>query len=78
MDYAKGAFTGVCAFSVEALEDGHYSRLGMRFRARPRGPVALLARVAPIDVEHSRAARDAFARMAALLETEHTEAGRFP
>lgn len=77
LDYVEGVFSGVCFFSVKAMEDGSASRLRMHFRARPRKWVALLARVAPIDVEHSRAARKAFATLAEILEQESTKAEQY-
>lgn len=76
LDYVGGVFAGVCFFSVEELEEGSSTKLRMHFRVRPRKWVALLARVAPIDIEHSRAARAAFANLADMLERESAKSGR--
>ncbi|MDS1272455.1 SRPBCC family protein [Lipingzhangella sp. LS1_29] len=73
--YVSGAFHGSAEFSLEPVGDGARTRLGLRFQARPRGWVRLLAGLAPVDQEHSRAAHAAFAALATLLaaEQDHLE-----
>ncbi|MGW7575766.1 SRPBCC family protein [Streptomyces sp. NPDC054765] len=66
--YVHGAFRGSAEFTVGPLEDGG-TRLALRFRARPHGGFALLARLVDVGAQHSRATRAAFARLNARLST---------
>ncbi|MFG3053348.1 SRPBCC family protein [Kitasatospora sp. NPDC048239] len=66
-DYVAGAFRGSSEFRLTAVDGGARTRLSMAFQAAPQGWLRLLAKVADIGAEHSRATRNAFAHLDALL-----------
>lgn len=75
VDYVDGVFRGESTFHLAPLEGGRRTRLGMHFRGEPHGWLRLLARVAPIDVEHSKSTRTAFGALSVLLAEEGAAAG---
>jgi len=75
VEYVHGVFRGPSEFVLDPLDGGRRTRLGMHFRARPHGWLKPLARMAPIDVEHSRATRAAFSSLARILSEDHALPG---
>ncbi|MFE0642332.1 SRPBCC family protein [Streptomyces sp. NPDC058877] len=69
IEYVDGSFRGPASFTLQPLPDGR-TRLAMHFAARPHGPLTLLAKVADLGAEHSRAALAAFAALDRQLSTE--------
>lgn len=71
LEYVEGAFRGTAEFTLAPLDDGG-TRLAMRFRARPHGGLAVLARLVDIGAQHTRATRAAFGRLGRLLPAAPT------
>ncbi|MFD7120508.1 SRPBCC family protein [Streptomyces sp. NPDC056652] len=67
VEYVDGAFRGPSDFILEPLDDGHRTRVSMHFRGRPHGKLKLLAKVADIGAEHSKATLAAFGSLNTLL-----------
>ncbi|MEU0283736.1 SRPBCC family protein [Streptomyces sp. NPDC088147] len=67
VEYVDGAFRGPSDFILEPLDDGHRTRVSMHFRGRPHGRLKLLAKVADIGAEHSKATLAAFGSLNTLL-----------
>lgn len=65
-DYVGGGFSGVSTYRLEPLADGR-TRLQMHFLAEPKGPVRILAKLADIALEHTKATRAAFELLDAQL-----------
>ncbi|MFF3751673.1 SRPBCC family protein [Streptomyces sp. NPDC002018] len=60
VEYVDGVFRGPADFVLEPLAEGRRTRISMHFRGRPHGKLKLLAKVADIGAEHSKAALAAF------------------
>ncbi|MFD5029092.1 SRPBCC family protein [Streptomyces sp. NPDC058220] len=60
VEYVDGVFRGPADFILEPLDDGRRTRITMHFRGRPHGKLKLLAKVADIGAEHSKATLGAF------------------
>ncbi|MFE2597519.1 SRPBCC family protein [Streptomyces sp. NPDC057617] len=67
VEYVDGVFRGPADFILEPLEEGRRTRITMHFRGRPHGKLKLLAKVADIGAEHSKATQAAFAALNAQL-----------
>ncbi|MEO3870720.1 SRPBCC family protein [Nonomuraea sp. B12E4] len=66
-EYVDGAFRGSAEFVLDPVDGGRRTRLSLRFSAAPQGGLRLLAKVADIGLQHSKATQDAFANLNALL-----------
>ncbi|MFD7898152.1 SRPBCC domain-containing protein [Streptomyces sp. NPDC059479] len=68
VEYVDGDFRGPADFILEPLDDGRRTRIAMHFRARPHGgKLKLMAKVADIGAEHSKAALAAFVALGKQL-----------
>lgn len=67
VEYVEGVFRGPSDFLLEPLDGGRRTRLGMHFRGRPHGWLKVLAKVADIGAEHSKATSAAFATLGGVL-----------
>jgi uncharacterized protein YndB with AHSA1/START domain len=70
VEYVDGAFRGVSDFVLDPVDDGARTRIGMHFRGRPHGWLRVLAKVADIGAEHSRATSAAFVSLNRVLAKE--------
>ncbi|MGY0490662.1 SRPBCC family protein [Streptomyces sp. WG-D5] len=75
VDYVDGVFRGTSDFVVEPL-DGGRTKVGMHFVGRPHGWLKLLAKVADIGAEHSKATSAAFVALGHVLAEERDRAAR--
>ncbi|MFI5756900.1 SRPBCC domain-containing protein [Streptomyces sp. NPDC051569] len=75
VEYVDGVFRGPASFTLEPLDGGHRTRISMHFQGRPNGKLKLLAKVADIGAEHSKAAQAAFAALDAKLAGARTRVG---
>lgn len=66
-DYVAGDFRGSSEFAVDPVDEGRRTRLSMHFRGQPHGRMRLLARLADVGQQHSKATQEAFANLNALL-----------
>jgi uncharacterized protein YndB with AHSA1/START domain len=73
VEYVDGVFRGVSDFLLDPVDAGRRTRIGMHFRGRPSGWLKILAKVADIGAEHSKATSEAFVRMGRLLEQRRAQ-----
>ncbi|MEV0040363.1 SRPBCC family protein [Streptomyces sp. NPDC050804] len=67
VEYVDGVFRGPADFILEPLDEGRRTRITMHFQGRPHGKLKLLAKVADIGAEHSKAAQAAFVSLGRQL-----------
>lgn len=72
-DYVAGDFRGSVSFELDPLDHGR-TLFAIRWQARTSGRTRLLAKLVDIGNEHSKAARDALANLAAVIEADKTQA----
>lgn len=72
VEYVAGAFRGTGDFVLDTLDGGRRTLLGMHFQGRPHGWVKILAKVADVGAEHSRATSRAFVSLSRSLAAERT------
>ncbi|MEC4019680.1 SRPBCC family protein [Streptomyces sp. H27-D2] len=75
VEYVDGVFRGPSEFVLEPVDEGRRTRIAMHFRGRPHGWLKLLARVADIGAEHSRATLAAFVALEAYLAKDRVAGG---
>lgn len=76
VEYVEGVFRGPSDFLLEPLDGGRRTRLGMHFRGRPHGWLKVLAKVADIGAEHSKATSAAFTALNGVLAAREKEGAR--
>ncbi|MER5891372.1 SRPBCC family protein [Streptomyces sp. NPDC001941] len=67
IEYVDGVFRGPSDFVLDPVEGGAKTRIGMHFKGRPHGWLKVLAKVADIGAEHSRATSAAFVALDGVL-----------
>ncbi|WP_327358823.1 SRPBCC family protein [Streptomyces sp. NBC_01304] len=70
IEYVDGVFRGPSEFVLDPVDGGRRTRIGMHFRGRPHGWLKLLAKVADVGAEHSKATSSAFVALDGLLAKE--------
>jgi uncharacterized protein YndB with AHSA1/START domain len=69
-DYTSGVFRGTSEFRLDPVESGDRTRLSMHFRGEPMGWVRILAKLADVGWEHSKATQAAFANLNAIVSKQ--------
>ncbi|PRH79449.1 hypothetical protein C6N75_09475 [Streptomyces solincola] len=70
IEYVDGVFRGPSSFVLDPVDGGRRTRIGMHFQGRPHGWLKVLAKVADIGGEHSRATSAAFTALGGVLAGE--------